>query len=71
MTKLEILSMMILDDTKYVPGIDDEDKGHLIITGDHALGFIRAAFPYLYKEALDQGREEYKERKEAQKDDTV
>lgn len=72
MTKLELLSRIVLNDSKYLPHVSDPDTGYLIITGNDALSFIRAAFPALYLRALCEKRAEYYEaEKEDETDDLV
>ena len=70
MTKLEILSRIVLNDSKYLPHVSDPDTGYLIITGNDAISFIKAAFPAMYKEALLEKRAEF-EAEEEKTDDTV
>lgn len=70
MTKLEILSRIVLNDSKYLPHVSDPDTGYLIITGNDAISFIKAAFPEMYEAALAEKRAEY-EAEEEQNDDTV
>lgn len=69
MTKLEILSRIVLNNTKYITYAGDESNGHLIVTSDDALIFIKAAYPELYKEAFDRARAEYEARMEKEADD--
>ena len=71
MTKLEILSRIVLNDSKYLPHVSDPDTGYLIITGSDALSFIKAAFPALYQETLCEKRAEYETEKEEETDDLV
>ena len=70
MTKLEILSRIVLNDSKYLPHVSDPDTGYLIITGNDAISFIKAAFPEMYEAALTEKRAEY-EAEEEQYNDTV